>query len=136
MRRFFFNVDLSALTLLVATNSISIGVMFELASGLFNRQSFYVIAHIANRHVWATCFVTSGVFLLISLLLRSVPLRRFEYWGVYLLAPVMGFLVWTVSLLAMFLSIYPPPTATGLTTGSTLASIWILIRWERRNERG
>lgn len=118
----FFDSDLVATRMTLAIAEFAWFVMLAWPGDTFGRQTYAGMASIAIEPVWAVMFGVSAAMQAAIVIFSLCGTKFANVFGAWNAA------LWIVTVVAMLLSVYPPPAAIGGEVALMAAAIWIGIR--------
>jgi hypothetical protein len=88
----------------------------------FGRPTYSIMSQLASEHTWALLFLITGILQFKILFDHDYHSRVaivFSGWNCNL---------WMFTVIAMYLSVYPPPAAISGELACALGSIWVFVR--------
>ena len=120
--RVIFYSDLHGTRLILALAEALWAISLFWPGNTFDRPTYLVMSHVMSEHAWALIFAASAVTqlgILIRCDYQSTFATVFAGWNSVL---------WTFVVIAMYLSVQPPPAAISGETALALAAGWVWIR--------
>ena len=130
LRHLMFGIDMEGTRFTLALAACLWSVMLFWSGDTFDRQTYSVMASIADELTWATLFGLQGICAFYSLLAEKKNRFLFNF------DAVLGCLLWSGSCVAMLMSVYPPPAAISAEIAAAFASWWVLVRFSVDKEGG
>ena len=122
MVRVIFYSDLHGTRLILALAEAMWAIALFWPGNTLDRPTYLVMSHVMSEHAWALLFAASAVTQL-GILIRcdyhSTFATVFAGWNSVL---------WTFVVIAMYLSVQPPPAAISGETALALAAGWVWVR--------
>lgn len=117
-----FDSDLIAVRLCLGLSELFWALMLLWAGDTFLRPTYHVMSLVMHEEAWALTFLISSITQF-SIVLMSDYDGKFPKYFAGWNAGLWGFTV-----VAMLLSVYPPPAAIGGEMALAVAALWIFIR--------
>ncbi|MDD2728160.1 hypothetical protein [Malikia sp.] len=121
-RAALFDSDLISTRLALATAEMCWAIMLLWPGDTFERPTYTVMSHVAPELVWAIAFLVTSV-VQFSIVVYGAYRERWAHWFAGWNACIWGYTV-----VAMLLSVYPPPAAIGGELALMISAIWIWVR--------
>lgn len=121
----FWSADVRPAQFTLGTASIIWAIMLFWPGETFARQTYAVMAHIANEHIWATAFLAVGVaniYNVVSAFWKPWPrfISRFD--------ALLTATVWCAAVVSMLIAVSPPPAAIAGEIAIAITAFWIFVR--------
>lgn len=97
-------------------------IMLFWAGDTFSRPAYFHMSEIMAENSWALVFLISALlqmYIVISGKFHTRLARYFAFWNMIL---------WGYTVIAMLLSVYPPPAAIGGEIAIAISAVWIWVR--------
>lgn len=117
-----FDSDLVATRLALAFAELCWAIMLLWPGDTFGRPTYTIMAHIAPELCWAVAFLATSIlqFTIVAFeLCKTRAAWVFAGWNTAL---------WLTSIVAMIVSVQPPPAAIGGEVALALSALWIFAR--------
>jgi len=117
-----FDSDLIASRIVLAMAELFWAVLLLWPGDSFSRPTYGVMAHVMPEDAWALVFLVSAITQITIVILNDYHSRFSRYFAAWNAA------LWGFCVVAMLLSVYPPPAAIGGEIALAFSSLWIWAR--------
>ena len=128
LKRIFFASNLYSARIILAVAEMMWAITLWWPGETFGRPTYHVMQMVADEIVWAYVFFASAIVqwcIVMTGGFRGRFAAAFAAWNSCLWIFVCG---------SMYLSVYPPPAAISGEFSLALASVWILLRTNPKEE--
>ena len=132
-----YGSDLYATRFMLGVAELTWALSLFWPGATFGRPTYHGMQQIMPEEMWATAFLLTGLIqfqILASQRFHTKFAVTFAAWNSFL---------WTVSVLSMYMSVYPPPAAISGELALAFGASWVFIRsgvpaipFERRHTHG
>ena len=117
-----FDTNLTAIRLNLALSEFIWAVMLLWVGDTFTRPTYTIMSHVMHEEAWAVLFLASAMAQVSIVAQEDYHSRFARYFAAYN-AALWGFVV-----IAMLLSVQPPPAAISAEVSAALFAFWIWVR--------
>ena len=117
-----FDTNLTAVRLCLALSEFIWAIMLLWVGDTFSRPTYTIMSHVMLEEGWAVLFSISAVMQISIVAQEDYHSRFARYFAGY------NAFLWVYVVVAMLLSVYPPPAAISAEISMAIFATWIWIR--------